>query len=197
MAPALPLRSPEAALSPAPEPAAEGAEDAALVRDALAGRGAAFDDLVRRHSPHVFRYLLQLTRHRQDAEDLTQLTFLKAYRHLDSFDPSHVLIAWLLTIARRSALNHFRANRRWEPLTDREEAPAFAPDAAEEARDLKENLWDRARRQLSPQAYEVLWLRFGEDLSIQETARVLGLTQTHVKILVFRAKRALMKGAKI
>ncbi len=192
-----PSSSLDAALSLSfPEPESEGAEDAELVRQALAGRGAGFDAIVRRHGPRVFRYLLQLARHREDAEDLTQQTFLKAYRHLAAFDTSHSLIAWLLTIGRRTALNHFRDSRRWEPLTDREAAPAAAPDAAAEARDLRENLWDRARARLSAREFEVLWLRFGEGLSTQETARVLGLTQPHVKIIVYRAKQALTKGMK-
>jgi len=195
--PPLPSSSLDSALSlPFPEPEAAGAEDAGLVRQALEGRGQAFDEIVRRHGPRLFRYLLQLVRHRQDAEDLTQQTFLKAYRHLASFDLSRPLIAWLLGIGRRTALNHFRAARKWEPLTDQEAAGAAAPDSAAEARDLADNLWERARARLAPREFEVLWLRFGEDLSTKETARVVGLTQPHVKILVYRAKQALMKGAK-
>ncbi len=196
--PPLPPSSLDATLSLSfPEPEAAGAGDAELVRQTLEGRSAAFDEIVRRHSPRLCRYLLQLVRHRQDAEDLTQQTFLKAHRRLASFDPGRPLVAWLVTIGRRTALNHFRAARRWEPLAEQETTQAAAPDSAAEARDLADNLWARARARLSPKEFEVLWLRFGEDLSTKETARVVGLTQPHVKILVYRAKRALMKGAKI
>jgi RNA polymerase sigma-70 factor (ECF subfamily) len=122
---------------------------------------------------------------------------VKAYRKLDAFDATRPMIAWLLTIARRTALNHFRDARAWEPLPD-EAAPAQEepPDAAAERSEATADLWERAKERLSPREYSALWLRFGEDFSVRETARVLGLTETHVKILVFRAKRALMKGLK-
>jgi RNA polymerase sigma-70 factor (ECF subfamily) len=181
---------------PASEPEERGADEAGLVRLALDGDSGAFDELVRLHSPRVFRFLHQFTRQRQDAEDLTQQTFVKAYRHLGSFELRRPMINWLLTIARRTALNHFRSAQRWELLPEQTPAEGPSPASAAEVRERTENLWDRAREILSPRAFEVLWLRFGEDLSTQETARVSGLTQTHVKILIYRAKRALAKGAK-
>lgn len=167
--------------------------DAELVAATLAGDGRAFDQIVRLHTSRVFNYIHHMTRHAQDAEDLTQQTFIKAYRALDRFDPGRSLIAWLLTIARRTALNHFRDTRRFEEFT--EETPDIAASPARDAEhhDRVENLWMEARRLLPPKQYEVLWLRFGEELSVEETARVTGLTQTHVKILVFRARRRLAK----
>jgi RNA polymerase sigma-70 factor (ECF subfamily) len=170
--------------------------EADLVARVLAGDAGAFDELVHLHGARVFRFLHQFVRQRQDAEDLTQQTFVKAYRHLASFDLARPLIGWLLTIARRSALNHFRSARRWEPITeanaDRGPDPAQSAELTEQSR----NLWDQARAQLSPREFEVLWLRFGEDFSTAETARVCGLTQPHIKILVYRAKRTLAKGLK-
>jgi RNA polymerase sigma-70 factor (ECF subfamily) len=180
--------------TPAPEPEEASAGEAALVRLVLEGQTSAFDELVRLHSPRVFRFLHQFTRQRQDAEDLTQQTFIKAYRHLGSFELRRPMINWLLTIARRTALNHFRSAQRWEVLPEQAAAEGPSPASAAEARERTENLWDRARAVLPPRQFEVLWLRFGEDLSTEETARVCGLTQTHVKILVYRAKRALAKG---
>jgi RNA polymerase sigma-70 factor (ECF subfamily) len=178
------------------DPSAISSEEASLVRETLAGDDQAFDRLVRAHSQRVFRFLYQLTRHREDAEDLAQQTFVKAYRHLHRFDVERPLIQWLLTIARRTALNHFRAARKTEPYV--EEAASSEPSPAERAahRDQSEGLWDLARALLAPRDLTVMWLRFGEDLSTEETARVAGLTRTHVKVIVFRARRALLKGAK-
>ena len=172
------------------------APEAELIGRVVAGENAAFDELIGLHSPRVFRFLYQFVRQRQDAEDLTQQTFLKAFQHLSSFDPRRPLINWLLTIARRSALNHFRSARRWEPISDRDADGAPGPAAMAEQSEQTKNLWDQARAELSPREYEVLWLRFGEDLSTLETARICGLTQPHVKIIVYRAKRTLAKGVK-
>ena len=111
----LPLQT---GVDPAKEFSDSRSEEAALIEDCLAGNMPAFDRLVRLHTPRVFNYLLHMTRHRQDAEDVAQQTFIKAYQHLASFDRSHSFIAWLLTIARRTALNHFRSAKQFEPVVE-------------------------------------------------------------------------------
>lgn len=180
----------------APLPGAEipSLPEADVVRAAAAGDARAFEQLVRAHGRRVFGYLAQMTRNRHDADDLAQQTFIKAHRHLGSFDCQRPFINWLLTIARRTALNHFRDTKTWsEPsaeLPSSSPSPARALEQAEQA----ENLWTRARRTLSAREYEVLWLRFGEELSTAETARVTGLTRIHVKVLVHRARQRLLKG---
>jgi RNA polymerase sigma-70 factor (ECF subfamily) len=70
----------------------------------------------------------------------------------------------------------------------------LSPARQLEQQERTENLWARARRILSHREFEVLWLRFGEDMSTEETARIAGLTQIHVKVLVHRARRHLLKG---
>ena len=170
------------------------AQEQAEVREAGAGNGRAFEALVNRHGRRVFNFLLQLTRHRQDAEDLTQRTFIKAYQGLGRFDPERPLINWLFTIARRSALNHFRDTKRWEEIPADSEAVDASPARQAEAREGTENIWARARLVLSQREFEVLWLRFGEELSTEETARAAGLTVANVKVIVFRARQQLLKG---
>jgi RNA polymerase sigma factor (sigma-70 family) len=59
-----------------------------------------------------------MTRHHQDAEDLTQQTFLKAHNYLPRFDPQRPFITWVLTIARNTALNHFRDTKKWEEIPE-------------------------------------------------------------------------------
>ena len=79
-------------------------DDASLARATLDGNPAAFDTLVRTHHRRVLNFIYQMTRQRQDAEDLTQQTFIKAHAHLASYDGRRPLINWLLTIARNNAL---------------------------------------------------------------------------------------------
>ena len=165
-----------------------------LIRATIAGESGAFDQIVHAHSRRVFNFVRQMTRQHQDAEDITQQTFIKAYHNLGRFDPRRPLVNWLLTIARHTALNHFRGAKKWEEMpadaTDHAPSPARQADQKEQ----HENLWDRARALLATREFEILWLRFAEHMSTEETARVVGLTQTHVKVLVHRARQVLLKG---
>ncbi|MBK8476026.1 MAG: sigma-70 family RNA polymerase sigma factor [Opitutaceae bacterium] len=173
--------------------AADDPAEGALVRAAVAGEGKAFEALIQLHGNRVFNYIYQMTRQAQDAEDLTQQTFIKAFANLHRVDTTRPLIGWLLTIARRTALNHFRSVRHSEPVADELPSQELSPAQQAERRDRINDLWAHARRVLAPRDFEILWLRFAEDLSVAETARVVGLTQTHVKILVFRSRRTLIK----
>jgi RNA polymerase sigma-70 factor, ECF subfamily len=168
--------------------------EAELVRETLEGRTEAFAQIVHMHSARIFNFIHQMTRQAQDAEDLTQQTFIKAYQNLHRFDRTRPFAAWLFTIARRTALNHFRAARKWEEMPEEAASNEPSPARQTENRDNVNSLWERARRILSPREFEVMWLRFAEELSVEETAKVTGLTRPHVKILVFRARHQLMKG---
>lgn len=189
------------ALSPAPrtaEPAPEAEDvlssDTEIVRAAIAGDARAFERIVRNHQGRVFHFLLQMTRQREDAEDLTQQTFIKAHRHLDRVDVGRPITNWLLTIARRTALNHFRSAKKWESLPPDFAGTGPSPADRAEGRDHADQLWARARRVLSQREFEALWLRFAEERSVEETADIMGLTRIHVKVLVHRARQHLLKG---
>src|SRR3954466_1077041 len=89
-------------------------EEAEIVRGAIAGDAKAFEQLVHLYHRRVCNFLQQMTRQREDTEDLAQQTFIKAYQHIGRVDPERPIINWLLTIARRTALNHFRSAKKWE-----------------------------------------------------------------------------------
>jgi RNA polymerase sigma-70 factor (ECF subfamily) len=184
---------PQAAVGETLAPPDTTSADAPLIAECLQGNMRAFDEIVRTHTPRVFSYVLHMTRHRQDAEDIAQQTFIKAYTHLSSFDPTRSFIAWLLTIARRTALNHFRSAKHFEAVDDNTAATDTTPDRHLEKRDQLDTLWAQAKRSLSEREYEVLWLRYAEDMSLEETARIVGLNQTHTKIIAFRARQRLIK----
>ncbi len=184
---------PEAASAEMLAPPTPPSADARLIADCLQGNMQAFDEIVRTHTPRVFNYVLHMTRHRQDAEDIAQQTFIKAYTHLSSFDPTRSFIAWLLTIARRTALNHFRSTKYFETVAEDTAATDTTPDRHFEKRDQLDTLWTQAKRALSEREFEVLWLRYAEDRSIEETAQIIGCNRTHTKIIAFRARQRLIK----
>lgn len=182
------------AASPPAGSAAAPRDEQDIVRAAVRGDSRAFEQLVHLHHRRVLNFLYQMTRQRQDAEDLTQHTFVKAFQHIHRVDGERPIINWLLTIARRTALNHFRSARKWEFVPAELASTEPSPARRLEQQDRAENLWARARRVLSQREFEVMWLRFAEEMSTEDTARITGLTQIHVKVIVHRARHHLLKG---
>ena len=151
-----------------------------------------FEQLVHLYENRIFNFLYQFTRHRQDAEDLAQVTFLRAYRSLARYNPALAFAPWLFTIARRTAQNHFRSAQRFEELPADDAVVGVDPAALLASVEEQNSIWRMARR-LKPRQFEVLWLRFGDGFTIAEAARIMGVTQLHVKVLQHRARAQLAK----
>ena len=163
-----------------------------LAEQCQAGCREAFALLLEQYEKRIFNYLYQMTRNCHDAEDLTQETFLKAYRGIHRFDATNSFTAWLFTIAKRTAINHFRSakrgeNREVEPEVDHED-----PSRQLERDEAANSLWQLAKT-LKASQYDALWLRYGEDLSIAETARVMNTNPLRVRVLLHRARANLAK----
>ncbi len=158
-------------------------DDPLLARQAREGSSAAFGELVHRYHGRVFAFLLGLTRHRQDAEDLTQETFVRAWRKLDRYDPGQPLLPWLFTLARRQSI---AALRRARPLPETPPAAEAPPSD-----DPGLRLWETAERLLPPEAYGALWLHYREDLPLKEVAAILDKREGAVKTMLHRARKTL------
>lgn len=169
------------------EPASER-----LAERSKAGCFNSFEQLVARHESQIFNFLRQFTRNHHDAEDLTQETFVKAYRNLHRYDSSFSFPTWLFTIARRTAASHFRSAPRFEELPAGEESKEESPAAALESKDERNSIW-RLVRTLKPNQAQALWLRYAEGFSIAEIARIMRTNQIHIKVLLHRARCNLSK----
>jgi RNA polymerase sigma-70 factor, ECF subfamily len=171
----------------------ESSEDlAAQCRD---GSLAPYEQLVARFEKRIYRFLAQYVGNAHDAQDLTQETFVRAWRNIHRFDSKRDFATWLFVIARRAAANHFRARKIHEILPDELPATDARPSESAEAKDQSATLW-RAARRLKPRYYEALWFRYVEDFSVAETARVMGLTTLHVKVILHRARNELSRHLK-
>ncbi|MCF3650137.1 RNA polymerase sigma factor [Synoicihabitans lomoniglobus] len=166
--------------------------EAELVRETLAGSSSAARELVRLFHRPIFNYINRMVGQSQDAEDLTQETFVKAFRSLDRVDTSRPLVNWLFTIARRTALNHFRSRKNFVELPPEAAAEGPGPRQQTERKERVENLWAKARRILNPAEYEALWLRFGEDLTMEEAAHATGRSIPSIKTLIYRARQRML-----
>ncbi len=156
------------------------------------GCRASFEALVLHFEKRIFQYLYQMTRNQHDAEDLTQVTFLKAYQNIHRYQSKRAFHAWLFTIAKRTALNHFRDSHPADEL-DPDVAPTLEnPSVILEREDAYADLWKMARS-LKPDQYEVLWLRYGEGFSIADITRVMNTNSLRVRVLLHRARAALAK----
>lgn len=131
----------------------------------------------------MFGFLLTLTRHRQDAEDLTQDTFVRAWDKFHRFDPAQPLLPWLLTLARRQSIGALRKRR---PLPEELPFPAEPESAPPMAW-----IWESARKELPAEAYSAVWLHYAEDFSIRQVAGVLGKREGAVKVILHRARKTL------
>lgn len=158
------------------------------------GSAAAFDELYRRLGPRVLSYLLRLTRNRERAEDLLQVTFAKLHRGRDSYMSGAPLLPWVLAIARRSFYDERRAARvRQEELSSDGSLPEPAPqDEDNVPADVSEAL-DKALDRM-PQAYrEAIQLTKITGLSLAEAADVLGTTSAALKLRIHRGYNLLRK----
>lgn len=178
-------------------------EEAGLVRRCLAGDEKAYRELVERYQGQVYSLSLRMVRRAEDAEDLTQETFVRMFRALARYDPERPFAAWLFTIASRLCIDHIR-RRKVSPisLTQREresdeeyeievEDPGLKPD--ELAAHAEESERTSALIESLPPHYRiVVLLRHVQDLSYEEIAAALHLPLGTVKARIHRA-RALLK----
>ncbi len=148
----------------------------------------AFRIVVEALDPRLIRFFSQLGVPESDREDLFQETCLRLYRAVESYDPQRPFLPWALTIARRVMLNWHRACKPTVALEEADNIPARqrSPGAGAES-----DLWEFAHACLSASDYELLWLRYGEDLEPAEIAMITHRTSVHVRVLLHRARAAL------
>ena len=150
------------------------------------GCEASCEDLVERYGGRLYQFLLHKTQSVQDAEDLVQDTFVKAYRNIHLYRDSCKFSTWLFTIARRLASSRFRSRRHYQMVAEVEsESPG--PEDLMAEQETKQSLWAAARG-LSMSQYQALRLRYAEDMSIKEIAKFLRKSQVVVKVLLYRAR---------
>ena len=160
----------------------------------------AFSDLVRHYDRRIFRMAKQITQNDDDAEDVLQESFLKAYSHLDDFQGNSRFYTWLVRIAVNEALMKLRKRRSDKTVPLDEPIDTGEDEVVREIAVWDENpeqrysreelgaLLDEAIQTLKPAYRTVFILRDIEELSIEETAEALGLSISAVKSRLLRAR---------
>lgn len=157
-----------------------------LARRSQQGCRQAFAELVERYGIRLFKFLRYKTNNLQDAEDLVQESFVRAYENIQRYRCSWKFSTWLFTIATRLAYSHFRRSRSFQTVGEIESSGP-EPGQMVVEKETQQSLWALARG-LSMNQYQALWLKYGQDMSIKEIARVLKKSQVNVKVLLYRAR---------
>ncbi|MBI4874948.1 MAG: RNA polymerase sigma factor [Acidobacteria bacterium] len=184
---------------PAPHQA-DAFDELPLLERARAGDDAAFSDLVRRYERKIFRLARHITQNDEDAEDVLQETFLKAYEHLAGFQGNSKFYTWVVRIAVNESLMKLRKRK-----SDRTVSLDESIDTGEETIVREIAVWEdnpeqrysaeeirgileKAIESLRPAFRTVFVLRDVEELSTEETAAVLNLSVPAVKSRLLRAR---------
>jgi RNA polymerase sigma-70 factor (ECF subfamily) len=180
-----------------------GFDESALVAQAKAGDQNAFAELVNKYERKIYRLAKNITRNDEDAEDVLQDAFLKAYTHLDNFKGDSKFYTWIVRIAVNEALMRLRKRKtdRSVPLDEPVELGeetvtreiAVWADNPEQRYSQEEwrAILDQAVEGLKPDFRTVFVLRDIEELSTEETAETLGISVPAVKSRLLRARLAL------
>jgi RNA polymerase sigma-70 factor, ECF subfamily len=189
----------EGFMSARPNPLSE-TDEAELVRSAQARDQEAFQELMRRTTTASMRLALSVVKNREDAEDQVQTSFLNAWKRIGSFHLEAKFSTWMRTIVMNQSLMHLRSKRRasLQPLDDgREDGSVMHPvdtrpgqEMTLGQRQLTDHLGEELRR-LPPIFREVLNLRDLQELSTEEVAARLGISEPAVKSRLSRARQLL------
>jgi RNA polymerase sigma-70 factor (ECF subfamily) len=188
-------------LQPAPfELTEEAKAELELVNRAREGDGSAFSALIRQYEGKIFRLAMNITQNREDAEDVLQEAFLKAYEHLDQFQGNSKFYTWIVRIAVNQALMKLRKRKTDRSVsldeqidtgedTVAREIAAWDPDPeVQYSQDELNSILTEAIDGLAPIYKTVFTLRDVDGLSTEETAEALDLTVPAVKSRLLRAR---------
>jgi RNA polymerase sigma-70 factor (ECF subfamily) len=166
----------------------DDAGDAALIARCLGGQRDAYEAIVTRYQRGLFNVALRMLGNYEDARDATQTAFIKAYEHLDSFDPEQRFFNWMFRILKNECLNVLRARRPSQPVSL--ELPSARGADPVEVRERHRAI-QTALMSLSTDYREVVVLRHFTDLSYDEIAAALGIPATKVKSRLYTARQQL------
>ena len=180
------------------------AEESLIIKRVLSGDGEAFEELVLENQKNVYNLALRLMGNEQDALDVSQEAFIKAYTKLGSFRGGSRFSAWLYRVTYNICLDQLRKNGRANVIslnyTDSagDEGEYEIPDTRQtpedalEKQELNEAI-NEAMEHLSPEHRQILALREGADMSYADISALLGINEGSVKSRISRARRALAK----
>ena len=181
------------------QPVSEWDSDEALVAKAREGDYRAFELLFERHRTLVYRFVYQMAPRRDDAEDIVQEVFVRAYQNLHRYRDEAKFTTWLLRIATNLGTDKARMSHRRQALEEKEAAGALSWMTVGEREDPVDNLQQEQLKEVLRKALlalpdhhrNVIVMRDIEEMEYPDIAATLGCTVGGAKLRVLRARRAL------
>lgn len=164
-----------------------------VITDILEGNKEAYAVLVKRYQKPVFNLMVRMTFNAEDALDLTQETFVRAYEKLDRFNPSNRFFPWLYTIGLNLARDFRRKKRvresRTEEIRETQQGLSLAsnPEPDEMAERIDLHRIQEALATLPLESREAVILRFHEEMPVKDVAKILGISISGAKMRIHRA----------
>jgi RNA polymerase sigma factor (sigma-70 family) len=171
--------------------------DIELIEQTLAGNQAAYADLVKRHQRFVFTLAMRFAKRREDAEEIAQDCFIKAYRSLASFQKQAKFSTWLYSIVYTTAMTFLRKKRVDTDSIDDEntyiqvESQSSAYDVNNAETKSRSFYLNQAIEQLLPDDAVIITMFYKGEQSLEEIGQALGMEANTVKVKLFRARQRL------
>jgi RNA polymerase sigma factor (sigma-70 family) len=174
-----------------------GQPEELIINKVLEGDQSAFSILVKKYQDYVFTLVLRFTPNREDAEEIAQDVFVKAYRSLADFRGDSKFSTWLFTITRTTCLSHLRRKKLDIVSLDNERTgiqvaskeSVFGANGIEQK--SKHAMLNRAISMLSPDDSQLLTLFYKGDQSLDEIGKIMRLDPNTVKVKLYRARQRL------
>jgi len=164
--------------------------DLELVSECLEGNANAFGTLIDRYQKIVFNTALKMVNDSNDAQDIAQTVFLKAYEKLDTFNPDYKFFSWIYRMVINEAINWQKKKKYHKELDHKIVAIEKTPDRILDDKELSESLRD-AIVELPTDYRVVIIFRHFEDLTYKEMEKVLKIPEKTVKSRLFTARKLL------
>jgi RNA polymerase sigma-70 factor (ECF subfamily) len=169
-----------------------------FITQTLAGDPQAFGQLVIRYQDYVFTVVNRMVQHREEAQEITQDTFVKAYGSLSSFRGDSKFSSWLYTIAYRKTLDRIKKNKRYAEFDALEQV--LSADEDTETHGLKRLVAQErsatikaAIAQLEPVTAALISFYYYEELSVKEIEKITDLTPDNIKVKLYRGRKKLFQ----
>lgn len=165
--------------------------DAARVRECLAGDPQAFAALVEQYEQPVYNVALRMLRNREDARDIAQSVFMKAYQNLANYDPQYKFYSWIYRMAINESLNILRVRgRNAGPVDERLAEENAGPSELLAGDQTREAVLEAVDR-LKPEHRAVIVLRYFVDRDYEDMGEILGIDAKTVKSRLYTARQLL------
>ncbi len=167
--------------------------DHALIDRCKRGDRRALEELIGHYEKPVFNAAYRILGNPDDAADASQVAFMKAFEHLDQYDPKYKFFSWIYRIAVNESINQRKRARNQQPLDDKEVTDVRGPEATAQAGDLSGKIQD-GLMELKDDYRTVVVLRHFSDCSYRQISEILQIPEKTVKSRLYSA-RQLMKEA--